>query len=98
MQPKTLFWLSFVVAALGAFIYFYERDLPSADAEAVHGLVDLLTDLRKRRTLEDFDPAELGLAEPRARLTVETADGAAVENLRRSLEAVLEPVAVSLAP
>jgi hypothetical protein len=130
MQPRTLVWLSFVVAALGAFIYFFERDLPSADerreraekvvelesgeiqaltiahggeeirlerapqapplaggeqpwrmvrpletradADAVRDLLGLLTDLRQQRRLEEFDAIDLGLAEPRARLTVET--------------------------
>lgn len=144
MQPKSLFWLSFLVAALGAFIYFYERDLPSADqrrersqkvleleaddiqaltvahgteearlerrpeggeeggeatwrlvepletradAEAVRGLVELLTGLRKQRTLAEFDAEELGLVEPRARIEVETAAGATVLLLGSELPA-----------
>ncbi len=46
-----------------------------ADAAAVDRLVDQLTGLEKDRTLEEADPAELGLAEPRGRVVLETADG-----------------------
>ncbi|MEM7354282.1 MAG: hypothetical protein AAF657_25985, partial [Acidobacteriota bacterium] len=31
MQPKTLLALSLLVAGLGAFIFLYEKDLPSTD-------------------------------------------------------------------
>jgi len=46
-----------------------------ADRLAVEQLVDLLTGLEKDRTLEAIDPAELGLAEPRGRVALDTADG-----------------------
>ena len=143
MQSKSLLVLSLVVLALGAFIFFYEKDLPStderaeqakkvllteedavesvlvewdgqevrlerqrppekaedekveslsttrtdhrwritsplsarADAVAVDGLVRSLTGLEASRTLEDFGRAELGLDEPRARVTLVSEDG-----------------------
>lgn len=157
MQPKSLLALSLVVVVLGAFILFYEKDLPStderterakkvlkleedavlavvierdgqevrlerqdepdqdddpdddtsddegdegttkalstfsperwritrpvearADAAAVGGLVRTLTALESNRTLEDFGRAELGLDEPRARVTLVTDDGQSV--------------------
>ncbi len=46
-----------------------------ADRLAVDALVDQLTGLEKDRTLEAIEPAELGLDEPRGRVTLETADG-----------------------
>jgi hypothetical protein len=46
-----------------------------ADAAAVDRLVDQLTGLEKERTLEEVDPAELGLAEPRGRVALETTGG-----------------------
>ncbi len=142
MQPKSLLALSLVVLVLGAFILFYEKDLPStderteqakkvlrleeddvksvliewgdqevrlerqeaspakdaaeaesespesvstfstdhwritspfaarADAGIVDGLVRSLLGLEASRTLEDFGRAELGLDEPRARVTL----------------------------
>ena len=133
MRPRTLAALFLVVAGLLAFIWFYERELPSsderlelakrvlsveaddvrgltlgraqavvrlervqetaaaedgdagwrlrepleakADSIAVERLLDELTTLEKQRTLEDVDPAALGLAEPRGRVTLETAAG-----------------------
>ena len=142
MQPKTLLFLTLAVLVLGAFIFFYEKDLPStderaelakkvlrveddavdalqiewndhkvrlervrptatdddeqdlddaslsapdswristpldarADRDAVEALVSSLADLESSRVLEDFDRAELGLEDPRARVTVITAD------------------------
>ncbi len=133
MRPRTLLVLLVVVAALGAFIWFYERDLPSSDQRAelakrvvrleadevsellvvrgderlrlertaaaggeddaeaewwlrepltgradgyeVDRLVEQLATLEKDRTLDDYDAAELGLAEPRARVTLTTGGG-----------------------
>ena len=133
MRPRTLAALFVLVAGLLAFIWFFERDLPSSEervvlekrvlrleAEAVQGLtldrngnsvrlervaqaagaeedeaswrlgdpldaladrvavdqlVDELIGLEKDRTLESIDPAELGLAEPRGRVTVDTDAG-----------------------
>lgn len=137
MRPRTVAVLFLVVAGLLAFIWFYERDLPSsdertelakrvlrleadevrgltlargetavrlerveragaadeagegaaaewrlrqplaalADRYAVESLVDRLVGLEKERTLEEPDRAALGLAEPRGRVTLETADG-----------------------
>lgn len=142
MRPRNLLVLAAVVAVLGAFIWFVERDLPSteergerakkvlpleaadvvavaievddavtrlekatvakthaggedkegdlgvapsepewrlvqpmtarADGDAVGDLIDSLTDLEKERTLEDAEPAALGLAEPRATVTLTT--------------------------
>lgn len=143
MKPRALLVLAVVVAALGAFIWFVERDLPStdergarakrvlpleveevtaleirvegavtrleraeapaasggeeedenvldvpapvewrlvaplsarADADAVSDLIDELTGLEKERTLEDVEPADLGLDPPRASVTL-TAGG-----------------------
>lgn len=45
----------------------------AADAE-VDRLVSALADLRHERVLESFDPQELGLAEPRARVTLKGGD------------------------
>lgn len=45
-----------------------------AAAAEVDGLVSALADLRHQRVLESFDPEELGLAEPRARVTLEGED------------------------
>ncbi len=147
MRPRTLALLFFVVAGLLAFIWFYERELPSSDERvelarrvlrlepeeveavvlargdstvrlerlaarsedaageaadagaieedadedagwwlrqpleaqadrwAVKALVDRLTGLEKDRTLEAADAEALGLAEPRGRITLETANG-----------------------
>lgn len=46
-----------------------------ADRFAVERLVDRLTGLDKERTLEDADRAEVGLDEPRGRVTLVTEDG-----------------------
>ncbi len=137
MQPKTLLVLTVAVLALGGFIFFYEKDLPStderaelakkvlqieddavealliewgetsvrlerqrrpeadsedgedlspaaasdgwriaapldarADGGAVDSLVSSLTGLESSRSFADFDRAELGLDEPRARVTL----------------------------
>ena len=145
MRPRTLLALLVVVAALAAFIWFYERELPSseereerakrvlgveaaevqaveiawegrqvrlervgesagepiaeggdavdslavtasewrlvaplearADAAAVDRLVDSLVSLERERTLEEVDLADVGLEEPRGRVTLETAAG-----------------------
>ncbi len=143
MQPRTLLVLALVVLALGAFIFFYEKDLPStdertarekkvlrlaeddvesiliewddqqvrlerqrpatetgegggegedagtsesswritapmsarADRFTVDGLMRQVADLESNRTLEDYDPGELGLDEPRARVTLQTTSG-----------------------
>ncbi len=139
MQPKTLLALTVAVLALGAFIFFYEKDLPStdervelakkvlrlesdtveslliewgdqsvrlerqrpaasdeddeidsaasgssdswrlvspldarADRAGVDGLIDSLADLEFTRSIEDFDRGELGLDDPRARVTITT--------------------------
>ena len=154
MRPRTLLVLLAVVLAVGAFIAFYERDLPGseergeqekrvlpglvaaevtaltieqggeavalarvtpgdagggdadgggadeadgdgegalggewrltapaglagarADGAAVEGLLGTLAALEKTRTLEDYDPADLGLDAPRARVVLEGPDG-----------------------
>lgn len=147
MKPRTVAVLALVVAVLGAFIWFVERDLPSseeraersrkvlpvepeeveavvvewggervrlervgaggdedgdggdgeedgtgggldpdewritepfksrADRSAVDGLLTAVTGLDKERTIEDADPAEVGLAEPRGRVTLVTGEG-----------------------
>lgn len=136
MRPRTLLVLAVVVALLGAFIWFVERDLPSSDeravrakrvlsldAEAVEGLtiewdervvelrrrqrevadpghaaetefdwqlvrplnapadptavsslISRLVELDKERTLEEVGRAEVGLAEPRGRVTLVSPD------------------------
>ncbi len=145
MRPKTLLILTVVALVLGAFIFFYEQDLPStdervelakkvlrlegdavealliewgdqvvrleqqrspaagddgedsaeedlspvvssagwrvvapldarADGSAVDSLVGSLTGLESSRVFEDFDRGELGLDDPRARVTL-IADG-----------------------
>jgi hypothetical protein len=143
VKPKTLLVLTAVVAALVAFIWFVERDLPSseeraeranrvlpvepdevaavaiewggetvrlerraaevgeevedgeeapeapatsewrltepyaarADRTQVETLLDALTGLRKSRTLEEVERAEVGLEAPRGGVTLTTADG-----------------------
>jgi hypothetical protein len=47
----------------------------AADGSAVDRLVDQLTGLEKARTLEAIEPAEVGLAEPRGRVILDTAEG-----------------------
>lgn len=168
MKPRTVVVLALVVAVLGAFIWFVERDLPSseeraersrkvlpvepeeveavvvewgservrlervvaggdqdggggdgeedgtgggldpdewriteplqarADRSAVDGLLTAVTGLDKERTIEDADPAEVGLAEPRGRVTLVTGDGE--RTLRVGLDVpASENVLVSLA-
>ena len=155
MRPRTLLILLALVAGLGAFIWFYERDLPSstereaqakkilavekdevqavtlesggavvalervgekdgkdaedgkdggagegkeeegeeaaapvsvewrmtrplqarADTFAVDGLLDALANLEKTRTLEDVDPAQVGLDKPQAVVRLRTKEG-----------------------
>lgn len=168
MKPRTVVVLALVVAALGAFIWFVERDLPSseeiaersrkvlpvepeeveavivewqgervrleraaspdpedggsgegeddgprgalapdewrvtepfrarADRTAVDGLLTAVGGLDKARTLEDADPAEVGLAEPRGRVTLVTEDGERTLQVGRDVPAS-ENVLVSLA-
>lgn len=134
MKPRTVLVLSVVVAALAAFIWFVERDLPSsderaelagkllvvepsevtglaaewqgrsvrlerrgeeggegvgpsaagwwlvepmsarADSAAVDQLVQALTGLEKKRTLEDADLQEVGLEAPRGTVTLRAGD------------------------
>ncbi len=146
MKPRSLLILSLLALGLGAFIFFYEKDLPSteeraalekkvlrladdaveavliewdgrearlerqrsdnsgaesgdegdapgsgddgwrisapmtarADRAAVDRLVASLTGLESSRTLDAFDPAELGFDAPRARVTLVTAEGQSV--------------------
>ena len=163
MQPKTLLVLALVTFALGAFIFFYEKDLPStderaelakkvlrlededvetlliewddqsvqlerqrpstggydgadnagadgvedggvslgssdgwriaspldarADRAAVDSLVDSLAGLESSRALEDFDRSELGLDEPRAKVTVTSGRGQSVLEIGAELPA-----------
>ena len=61
-EPEADWWLRQPLEAL-------------ADRFAVDGLVDRITGLEKDRTLEEADPAGLGLNDPRGRVTLETADG-----------------------
>lgn len=145
MKPRSVLLLALVVAALAAFIWFFERDLPSSeeieersrkvlpveadDVEAVvvewegetvrlerarreavvgedggeedaapppaplvewrlteplraraerstvDALLNALAGLDKVRTMEDADPEEVGLAEPRGRVTLVTGEG-----------------------
>jgi uncharacterized protein DUF4340 len=145
VRPRTLLVLFVVVLGLGAFIWLYERKLPSsekrqelakkvlpldkekvaavtlewegrqvrlervpppatgkgtkkggkeaapapadaewrltkplaarADTAAVDGLLDALSGLEKTRTLDDVQPAAVGLDRPRALVRVDTADG-----------------------
>lgn len=130
MKPRTLLVLFLLVAGLGAFVWFYERDLPGtderaerakqllpdldsgdvtaleltsekgtvslerspkddsdaasdtaswqlveplearADQAAIDGLLSTLASLEKKRTLDDLDADEAGLAAPRARVTI----------------------------
>ncbi len=155
MQPKTLLALTVAVLVLGAFIFFYEKDLPStdervelakkvlrlesdavealliewgdrsvrlerqrskatdegdqgedspssgpndswrivspldarADRAGVDGLVDSLADLEFNRSIEDFDRGELGLDDPRARVTITTDSGQSVLEIGAELPA-----------
>lgn len=144
MKPRTVVILAVLVAALAAFVWFVDRDLPSSDERAeqsrkvlpveaddvsavaiewgghsvrlerekptapnadekaaepapaparagewriteplqaradrslVDGLLNALSGLDKERTLEDADRAEVGLAEPRGKVTLVTGDG-----------------------
>ena len=143
MKPRTLLILLVAVLGLGAFIWFYERELPSseereelekkvvsfekdevtavtieasrgrvrlerigtpepaakkdgeapeplsagtewrmlepfttrADAFAVDRLLDSVTSLARTRTLEDFNPKDVGLDKPRATVRLKTKDG-----------------------
>lgn len=125
MRGRTVLVLALVVAALAAFVTFWERRQPPleerfaagrrlvaldpgavqaleierpgqrrvklerrgdrwrmtepvarrSDAFAVDGLLRALGDLESKRTLEDVAPAEVGLDEPRFRLTWTTATG-----------------------
>ncbi|HET9225746.1 MAG TPA: DUF4340 domain-containing protein, partial [Thermoanaerobaculia bacterium] len=141
MRPRTLLALLVLVAGLGAFIWFYERDLPSseeraklekrvlqvekedvtavtlqsesgtvrmekvdlpspekkdeeeldtqpefewhlrqplqarADAFAVDGLLEALSNLEQTRTLDDVDPKQTGLDKPRATVRLKTGEG-----------------------
>ena len=139
MRPKTLLILALAVLGLGAFIFLYEKDLPSTDeraaqakkilqleesdissigiewgerkvrlerqpapneqaddpapestwklAEPIRGRADRslvesllrsLLELESTREITDFRAADLGLDDPRARLTLETEDGQSV--------------------
>jgi hypothetical protein len=157
MRPRTLLILLVLVLGLGAFVWFYERELPSseeraeqskkvvpvekdevrkvaletpagrvtfervshpeadkkkdetkegeeapgeealgepesewkitaplqarADAFAVDGLLESLTNLEKSRTLEDVNRKDVGLDKPRATVRIETEDGTKVLQL-----------------
>jgi hypothetical protein len=157
VKPRTLLILLALVVALGAFVWFVERDLPSseergeqakkvlaleagdvealtleaegrkvrlerepaapaangkggegegdgaspaasggtwrlvepiaaaADGREVRRFLDTLADLAKQRTLTEFDPAELGLAAPRGRVTLRTGKGETVLAVGRQL-------------
>ena len=151
MQPRTLLALGLAALALGAFIFFFEKDLPStderaelakkvlrleddevealwiewddrsvrlerqrpaggddeasaappasagwrivqpldarADAGAVDGLVGSLTGLESSRSFEDFDRGELGLDDPRARVTLIAGSGQSVLEVGAELPA-----------
>jgi hypothetical protein len=147
MRPRTLLVLLVLVAGLGSFIWFYERELPSseeraklekrvlqvekddvtaitlqseagtvrleqvklpaparkeeieeeeeiqtpetewhlrqplnarADAFAVNGLLDALTNLEQTRVLDDVDPKQAGLDKPRATVRLKTGEGETV--------------------
>ena len=150
MKPRTLLILLAVVLGLGAFIWFYERELPSseereklekkvvnvekddvtavtveasrgrvrlerigtarpakdgeeetpesaaewkmvepfntrADAFAVDRLLDSVISLERTRTLEDFNPKDVGLDKPRATVRVKTKDGEKVLQIGASV-------------
>ena len=158
MRPKTLLLLTVAALGLGAFIFFYEKDLPSteeraelakkvlqleddevesvliewgdqavrlerrspppvkgsetegseddalapvpadewrivspldarADRGAVDGLVSSLAGLESSRSFEEFDRGELGLDDPRARVTVIAATGQSVLEVGAELPA-----------
>ncbi len=164
MQPKTLLFLTLAALALGAFIFFYEQDLPStderaelakkvlrledddvealliewgeeqvrlerqrpagsdsaaadgtaadgtaadvasqtgssdgwriaslhdarADGGAVDSLLSSLTGLESNRVIEDFDRGELGLDDPRARVTLIGENGQSVLEIGAELPA-----------
>lgn len=123
MRPRTLAALFLVVAALGAFVWFVDRDQPGsderaerakrvldleegavsrlawerdgervelrregsedggwrlsaplearADGAAVEAFLAVLSGLEKERTIDDGEPAQMGLAPPRATLEVD---------------------------
>lgn len=161
MTPRAVLVLAILVAALAAFIWFFERDLPSseelaersrqvlsfapedvtavrvewegravrlerasleatagrgeagpaaplvewrltepvparAERSLVEGLLTALAALDRQRTMADADRAEVGLAEPRGRVTVETRAGAEVLEVGADVPAS-ENVLVALA-
>ena len=71
MKPKTLLVLALVVAALGSFVWFYERRLPSSDerAERAKNVVALKT--------ADVEAIEIAWSDQRVRLEREPAIAAA---------------------
>ncbi len=134
MRPRTVLVLFVLVAALGAFVWLYERELPGseergerakklfpdleadevtrvvitspegtvemertaeepegegrewrlvaplqarADGPRLESLLSTLAGLEKARTLEDVQAADVGLAQPRGRVELATADGGA---------------------
>ncbi len=148
MRPKTLLALSLAALVFGAFIFFYEKDLPStderaelakkvlrlgddvvealllewgdrsvrlerqrppagaeeeddsadgwrivspldarADGGAVDGLIGSLIGLESSRAFEGFDRGELGLDDPRARVTLITGSGQSVLEVGAELPA-----------
>lgn len=154
MKPRTLLVLFVLVAGLGAFVWFYERELPGSDeraerakqlfpdldSDAVTGLelatekgtvilqrrrppggdeddgetspaagdvawrlvsplearaddaavsavLSTLGDLERKRTLEGVDPAEAGLDEPRARVTIRRGKEETILSIGRSVPA-----------
>ncbi len=161
MQPKTLLVLTLTALILGAFIFFYEKDLPStdervelakkvlrleddavealliewddlqvrlarqrpaggddsgkdeegvsparssdgwrivspldarADRGAVDALLSSLTGLESSRTFEDFDRGELGLDDPRARVTLVAGDSQSVLEIGAEVPATSDMV------
>ena len=71
MRPKTLLILALVVLVLGAFIWFYERDLPGSEERAEQAK-KVLGDLEN----DDVDAVEIAWGEQRVRLEKRSPAGA----------------------
>lgn len=77
MRPRTLLVLAIVVVALGAFIRFYERDLPSSDERA-----------KQAKKVLDFKKDQV----TRVRLVVSGVNGVAASGAAAGTAVVLEKV------
>ncbi|MDX1645190.1 MAG: DUF4340 domain-containing protein [Thermoanaerobaculia bacterium] len=97
MKPRTLLVLALLVAGLGAFVWFYERELPSTDERAELAKRLLKIDAGEVERVEiEWDGKKVELARSAASEAVEEDTGAAPEwRLTAPLEARADTTAVS---